>query len=114
MKKIISTLVVGLLLVYFIDAAFQVDGLTEEMLVNNFFRFLLGFLMMGLWGWSEHKHKSKIFIYILIALVIGDNVFDYMQNISSFDFEMTLHDLYFFLWGALTGYFFHNTFIEKE
>ena len=106
MKKIILTLIIGLLLLYFIDAAFHVDGLTEDMLVDNAIRFLLGFTVMTAWNWSEHKFKPRIFFYVVLVLLIGDIIFDYIQNISTLDFEMTLHDLYIFLWGGLSGYFF--------
>ncbi len=114
MNKLLATLAIGLLLLYFVDAAFHIDGLTKEMLTDNSFRFLLGFILISIWSWSEHKHKPKIFMYLLLVILIGDVIYDYVQNISTLDFEMTLHDLYLFFWGALSGYYFLQYLYDKK
>ena len=102
MKKILATLVIGLVLLYLIDSAFKIDGLTEEMIIDNSMRFLLGFVVMGMWHWP----KFKIYMYVILIFLISDVIFDYIENISTLDLAMTIHDLFIFFWGALSGYFF--------
>ena len=106
MKKLLATLVFGLILLFFVDTAFKIDGLTQEMLIDNSVRFFLGFLVTGIWSWSKHKWKSKIFMYVFLVLLVSDVIFDYIQGISTLEIEMTLHDFFIFFWGALSGYFF--------
>ncbi len=114
MKKLLATLVFGLILLFFIDTAFKIDGLTQEMLINNSVRFFLGFLVTGIWSWSKHKWKTKIFMYVFLVFLISDVIFDYIQDISTLEIEMTLHDLFFFFWGAISGYFFVSYLHDKE
>jgi hypothetical protein len=106
MKKLLSTLIIGLILLYLIDSAFQIDGLKPEMLMDNLVRFFLGFMLIGIWGLAKHRLKLKIFMYIIFIFLISDGIFDYIQNVSTLDMEMILHDLYIFVWGAVSGLFF--------
>lgn len=102
MKKLFSTLAVGLIFLYLIDSAFKIDGLTGEMLIDNSMRFLLGFIGMGMWHWP----KLKIYMYVVLFFLISDVIFDYIEDISTLDLAMTIHDLFIFFWGALSGHFF--------
>ena len=106
MKKLLSTFVIGLILLYFVDIAFKIDGFSQDMLINNSVRFFLGFLFSGIWYWSTHKWRSKAFMYVFLILLASDVVFNYVEDISTLEIEMTLHDLYIFFWGAISGYFF--------
>ena len=106
MKKLIATLIVGLILLYFIEISFKIDGLTQEMLIDNSVRFFLGFLVTGIWSRSEHKWKTKIYMYVFLVLLVCDVIYNYIQGISTLEIEMTLHDMFIFFWGALVSYFF--------
>ncbi len=114
MKKLLSTLIIGLILLFFVDTAFRIDGFSQEMLIDNSVRFFLGFLFTGLWYWSTHKWKSKAFLYVFLILLVSDVIFDYIEGISTLEIEMTLHDLYIFFWGAISGYFFVKYLQCKE
>jgi signal transduction histidine kinase len=112
MKKLLATIVYGFILLFFIHTAFKIDGLTQEMLINYSVRFFLGFLLLLAWGWSKQKRKYKVFLYSFIIFIISDAIFDYEQDIL--DLEMMLHDLFFFFWGAISGYFFVNYLHYKK
>lgn len=114
MKKLLSTLFFGLILLFFIDNAFRIDGLKQEILIDNSVRFFLGFLISGIWCWSTLKWKFKTFIYVMLIFLASDVIFDYIEGISMLEIEMTLHDLYIFLWGAISGYFFVKYLQCKE
>jgi len=112
MKKLHATLIFGLILLFFIDTAFKIDGLTQEMLINNSVRFFWGFLLLLVWGSSQQKRKYKVLFYVFIFFILSDAIFDYVQDIL--DLEMMLHDLFIFIWGAISGYFFVNYLHYKK
>ncbi len=106
MKKLLATFVIGLILLFFVDTAFKLDGFKPEMLIDNAIRFFWGFLLLLVWGWSKQQRKYKVFFYIFIVFIISDIILDYVQDIL--DLEMIAHDLFIFFWGAISGYFFVN------
>jgi len=68
MKKLLATLVIGLIMVYFVDSAFKIDGLTQEMLIDNAVRFFLGFVVTSIGSCSKFKSKTKVFMYVFLLL----------------------------------------------
>lgn len=106
MKKFISSLLVGLILLYLVDIALRVNSLNLEMLIHNLVRFFAGFVILGIWIWDEHKIRLKISLYIILAFLISDDIFDYFRGIDNISVPMFLHDLYIVLWGAISGMFF--------
>lgn len=114
MKKIIATLMVGLVLLYLLDSAFKIDGLTETMLTDNLVRFLLGFICFFYFTWTKRKFKSKFLLTIFIIFVIADSVFNYIENIEVDGLVMLVHDLYFTFWGILLSFFYVRYLKEKN
>lgn len=104
MKLIGFILFIGLLLLYFLAAAFKLDMLTLEMLSHIAIRFLIGFLILGIGVFYGHAIRFKSSMFIILALVLGDDIFDYYRNVNSFTPEVILLGIYMLLWGALTGY----------
>ncbi|WP_029646507.1 hypothetical protein [Methylomicrobium lacus] len=97
-------LFLGLIILYFLDAAFRLEMLSMEMLGHIGLRFLIGFLILGISVFYEHAIRFKSSVLIILALVLGDDIFDYYRHVNSFTPEVMLLGIYMLLWGALTGY----------
>jgi len=97
-------LFLGLIILYFLDAAFRLEMLSMEMLGHIGLRFLIGFLILGIGVFYEHAILFKSSVLIILALVLGDDIFDYYRHVNSFTPEVMLLGIYMLLWGALTGY----------
>lgn len=104
MKLISIIIIVGLILLYFIDVAFKLDLFTLEMLVHSGLRFMTGFLVLGIGVFFAHKIKLKVALALVLVLFLADDIWDYTRDVNSFNFEVMLHGIYMLVWGALTGY----------
>ncbi|MGJ0485323.1 MAG: hypothetical protein ACR65R_12480 [Methylomicrobium sp.] len=104
MKLISLILFLGLIALYFLDAAFRLEMLTLEMLGHIALRFFTGFLILGIGVFYEHVIRFKISVLIILVLLLGDDIFDYYRNVKSFTPEIILLSIYMLLWGALMGY----------
>ena len=113
MKIFSVCLLLGLVVLYFIDAALSIDNLNMEMFTHNLVRFFAGFIFLGIWVWYKHKLKFKVSLYIIVAFLVSDEIYDYFRNIDNFNFDMLLHDLVIVIWGAISGFFF-SKFINTD
>jgi hypothetical protein len=104
MKLISIVMIVGLILLYFVDAFFKIQLMNWEMLTHSALRFFTGFILIGIGVFYAHKIKLKSAAYLVLALVLADDMMDYFRNVDSFSFEDTLHGVYMLLWGSLMGY----------
>ncbi len=106
MKLFYVVIGIGLIIFYFIDVAFHIDTFSLEMLAHKLAHFLVGFGVLGIWRWYEHKISIKIALYIILAFLVSDDIFDYIRDINNFSLEMIIHDLLMISWGAVAGFFF--------
>lgn len=106
MKTFLSSLFIGLILLYFLDISLRVGSLNLEMFIHNLVRFFTGFVFLGIWVWKKHKLKFKIAMYIILVFLISDDIFDYVRGINNLRLEILIHDFYVVVWGAVSGYFF--------
>lgn len=104
MKLIGLVMIVGLILLYFMDAAFKLPLMNWEMLIHSALRFFTGFLLIGIGVFYAHKIKLKSAAYLILALMLADDVLDYFRHVYSFNFEVLLHGVFMLLWGAVMGY----------
>ena len=104
MKLVSIVIIVGIILLYFIDVAFKLNPFNAEMLIHSGLRFLTGFLVLGIGVFYAHKLSLKFAVYFALALSLGDDIWDYTRNVNSFNFEIMLHSIYMLVWGSLTGY----------
>jgi hypothetical protein len=104
MKLISVVTIAGLILLYFVDAAFKIQIMNWEMLTHSAFRFFTGFILIGIGVFYAHKIRLKIAVYLVLLLVLADDIMDYYRKIDSFSLEVTLHGVYMLLWGSLMGY----------
>lgn len=113
MKTILPVVIIGLIVLYFLDAAFQIDNLNLEMLVHNTVRFVSGFVILGIWVWYKHRLKLKVALYFLLALLISDDIMDYVRDINSLGLEMVIHDSVMVIWGAIIGFLYMRRLKRK-
>jgi hypothetical protein len=104
MKLISIVTIAGLILLYFVDAAFKIQIMNWEMLTHSALRFFTGFILIGVGVLYAHKIRLKSAVYLALVLVLADEIMDYARKIDSFSFEYTLHGVYMLLWGSLMGY----------
>jgi len=113
MKLMSLVIIAGLILLYFVDAAFKLPLLNAEMLIHSAIRFFTGFILIGIGVFYAHKIRFKSAIYLILALVLADDIMDYVRKVNSFNFEVMLHGVYMLLWGSLTGYVFMKQLKDK-
>jgi di/tricarboxylate transporter len=114
MKSVGIVMVVGFILLYFVNAAFKVDIWHQEILIHSAIRFFTGFIAIGIWFFLKHKIRFMNVLYIILAVAFADDIWDYFRNINSFQFEAELHGAYMLLWGALAGYVFARHLKNKR
>lgn len=103
MKALGIVIVIGLVLLYFVDAALKIQLFNMEMLIHSAIRFFTGFIILGIAAFYGHHLKLKSAIYLVLALVLADDMMDYFRQIDSFHVEVMLHGVFMLLWGAVTG-----------
>ncbi len=112
MKLVGIVIILGLILLYFIDAAFKLNPFNAEMLIHSGLRFLTGFLILGIGVFYAHQIRLKFAIGLILVLVLADDIWDYTRNVNSFSFEVMLHSIYMVLWGSLTGYVLSKQWLD--
>ncbi|WP_432744195.1 hypothetical protein ABXJ76_03670 [Methylobacter sp. G7] len=104
MKLVTIVIIVGFILLYFIDSAFKLNPFNVEMLIHSGLRFLTGCLVFGIGVFYAHQIKLKYAVGLVLLLALADDIWDYTRDVNSFSFEVLLHSIYMLAWGALTGY----------
>ncbi|WP_340121579.1 hypothetical protein [Methylobacter svalbardensis] len=104
MKLVSIVIVVGFILLYFIDSAFKLNPFNVEMLIHSGLRFLTGFMVLGIGVFYAHQIKLRYAVGLVLLLALGDDIWDYTRDVNSFRFEVMLHSIYMLAWGALAGY----------
>jgi hypothetical protein len=113
MKSVSMVMIAGLILLYFVDAAFKIQIMNWEMLIHSAIRFFTGFILIGIGVFYAHKIRLKSAVYLILVLVLADDIMDYFRNVNSFSFEIMLHSIYMLLWGSLMGYVFMRLLKDK-
>jgi FtsH-binding integral membrane protein len=114
MKLFWLSLLVGLILLAVVDAAFKIDSMSQEMLLHNLFHFFTGCVLFSLWVWYKHKKKITFFLYILLVFLLLDGIVDYVRGVDNMSLQMILHNLYLVFWGVVTGLLFVRYFKNKK
>ena len=104
MKLLSIVIIAGIILLYFVDSAFKLNTFDPEMLIHSGLRFFIGFLILGIGVFYAHEIRLKFAVCLVLALALGDDIWDYTRNVNSFSFEVMLHSLYMMAWGSLAGY----------
>jgi hypothetical protein len=113
MKLVSLVMIVGLILLYFVDAALKIHIMNGEMLIHSALRFFTGFILIGIGVFYAHKLRIKSAVYLVLALVVADDIMDYFRKVENFSFEVMLHSIYMLIWGSLMGYVFMKQSKDK-
>lgn len=113
MNTSIFVVIIGFILLYFIDVAFKLNPFNAEMLVHSGLRFLVGFLILGIGVFYAHKIRLKFAVGLVLILALADDIWDYTRHVDSFNFEVMLHSLYMLSWGSLTGYVLMKSWMDE-
>ena len=105
MKPVSIAIFVGLILLYFVNAALKIDLFNLEMLVHSGIRFFSGFIILGIGCFYSHKIKLTLSLYFVFALILADDIMDYYRDTTRFSVEMMLYGIYMLVWGSVVGYF---------
>jgi hypothetical protein len=95
---------VGLILLYFVNAAFKIDIFNWEMAIHSAIRFFSGFIFLGVGYFYFQKLSLKIASALVILLIATDDILDYVRNVTGFSAELILHGVYMLTWGSVVGY----------
>ena len=114
MKWVVSILLAGLIPLYFLLAAFKLHLDNWEIVIHIAIRFFLGFTVLGIFVLHEQTLKFKNSIFIIIALVLADDIADYIRHVDTFTFQFKILGVYMLIWGALTGYVFMRQIRNRE
>ncbi len=104
MKPVSAALAIGLVLLYFVNAALKLDLFTLEMLVHSAIRFFTGFIILGIGYFYEHKLPLRVSLYLVLGLVVADDIMDYVRQTTRFSIELILYGIYMLVWGSVVGY----------
>ncbi|WP_020562441.1 hypothetical protein [Methylosarcina fibrata] len=106
MKLVGLILLLGLIPVYFLEAALKVSMWSMEMMIHNSIRFFAGFLVLGIGVFYEHVIRLKTALLIVLMLVGADYISDYLRGINTHKLEFAILGVYMLSWGSVTGYVF--------
>lgn len=104
MKLVSIAIVVGLILLYFVNEAVKIEFFNWEMFIHSGIRFFTGFIILGIGYFYEHKIKLKISLFLVLAIVLADDVSDYYRGVTKISDKLMPHNIYMLLWGFLVGY----------
>jgi len=104
MKSVFIALIVGSILLYFVNAALKVDIFNWEMFIHSSIRFFTGFLVIGIGFFYEHKIKLMFSVYLVLGLILADDIMDYVRSVNNFTIELMLHGIFMLFWGSVVGY----------
>jgi hypothetical protein len=107
------SIIVGLILLYFVNAALKIELFNWEMLIHSGIRFFVGFIVLGIGYFHGHKLNLKIAVYVILVLLIADDIMDYVRDVTQLSAELLLYNLDMLLWGSLTGYLFMRSYKGK-
>lgn len=105
MKMLIFSLIVGVVLLYFLNIALLRGPILDlEWSIHAAIRFIAGFFILGVSCFYEHAIKFKNAMYIIAFIVIADYIYDYYNLTYRLKFEIILHGIFMIIWGAFLGY----------
>lgn len=104
MKVFWYVLFAGLILQLFIDAAFKIDGITLTMVIHKAIYFFSGFFILGFTLYFKQTIDWKTVLYLIIAMLVLDELIDYLRGFDDTSSMMFIHNGYMITWGSLSGY----------
>ncbi len=101
--------ITGGIFFYFIDQAVDVDSFSKELMVNNLYHFLVGFLFIIGMLHFKYKFKFKILLPIIFAVLVLGEVYDFFIEITNFSILSLFYNIYVLSWGVISGFAFSKS-----
>lgn len=105
MKMLVFSIIVGIVLLYFLNiAVFKAPLLNLIWSIHAGIRFLAGFLILGVSYFYAKALTLKYALYITASIISADYIYDYYMQDYRFNFELLLHGIFMIIWGSILGY----------
>ena len=105
MKMLVFCAIVGVYLLYFLNIGLlKTPMLDLDWSLHAGFRFLSGFILLGVICFYKHAVILKNALYIIAGIVTIDYIYDYYTQAYRFKFEIIFHGIFMIIWGAILGY----------
>ena len=110
MKLFWFVFITGFILFYFAIQAASVPFFSVEMLINNLYLFLAGFVFLVGVMKLKVKHKFRIVLMFVVGILVLDGIYAYYQYGVDRNYIVThLYNLYLLIWGAVSGLVFKQS-----
>jgi len=93
----------GLFIYYFADRAIKLDSFTVEAVMNNFYHFFAGFVMLAGLFYFNIEHKFRWFIALFIGVLLWDEIYDLLRGVNDTTFLTIFFNSYLIIWGSVSG-----------
>jgi hypothetical protein len=104
MRPVYIVFILGLIGLYFVNAALKIDIFNWENFIHSGIRFFSGFIILGAGYFYSHKPELKFSLALVLSLFLADDILDYYRHVDSFSAEFILHGFYMLAWGSCLGY----------
>ena len=114
MKILVFSIIVGSVLLYFLNIALLKTPLLDlHWSIHAGLRFSAGFFILGISYFYAKALTFKNALYITVCILIVDYIYDYNIAAYRLNFEIILHGIYMLIWGAILGYLTARQIKEK-
>jgi hypothetical protein len=106
--------ITGGIFFYFIDQAVDVDSFSKELMVNNLYHFLVGFLFIIGMQHFKYKFKFKILLPLIFTVLVLGEIYDFFIEITNFSILSLLYNIYVLFWGVVSGFAYSKSLKSSE
>ena len=100
----------GFIIFYFAVQAVGIPFLSVEMIFNDIYHFLAGFIFLIGVITLEVEHKFRTLLMFVAGVLVLDGIYGYYQNGIDRNYIVThLYNLYLLFWGAVSGLMFKKS-----
>jgi hypothetical protein len=93
----------GLFIYYFADRAVKLDSFTVEAIMNNFYHYFAGFvILLGLF-YLKIEHKFRWFVAFFIGVLLWDEIYDLLRGVKDTTLLTIFFNSYLIIWGSVSG-----------
>ncbi|CAA9890565.1 conserved membrane hypothetical protein [Candidatus Methylobacter favarea] len=105
MKMLVSTFIIGIVLLYFLNIALLKTPILDlDWSIHASIRFLSGFIILGVSCFYAGAVTFRKALYITACIITIDYIYDYYTQEYRFKLEIILHGIFMIIWGAFLGY----------
>ena len=110
MKLFWFVFIIGFILFYFAVQAVDVPFFSVEMLINDLYHFLAGFIFLVGVITLKVEHKFRTVLMLVAGVLVLDGLYGYFQHGIDRNYLIThLYNLYLLIWGVVCGLVFKKS-----